>query len=121
MAAPSARAASANGSDDGGERVGVEAGAPHQRPIHFRLRKQLAAVVGLHAPSVEYRRAPSLIRVPIADQRPHEGHRVLGLPWRSDASRADGPDRFIGDEHLVQALRLRSHQLLLLLMAKLAL
>ena len=107
--------------DDRGERLGVQAGAAHQRAVDVGQRQQLGGVVGLDAAAVEDPRALGLLAGAVGDERPDERDRLLGLLGGRHPPGPDRPDRLVGDHHVAEPLGLDAGQVLLDLVAELAL
>src|SRR5688572_28014885 len=88
---------------DGCEIGGLERGATDQTAIDIGLRKQLRSVVGLHTAAVENEHLGRLLRGRMQLRTQQRVHR-LRLLWRCRLPSADGPHRFIGDDHLRNAM-----------------
>ncbi len=94
-----------------------------RRPARRRRRAARAArrVVGLDAAAVQHPRALRLLARAVGDQRADERDRLLGLLGGRDLAGPDRPDRLVRDHDLAEPLGLDPGQILLDLVAELAL
>ncbi len=114
------RAPAQHASDDLGEGVRLKRRAADESAVDVIQRQQLGGVLRLHRPAVEDPHPLRRRSVAIADQRPDEADRFLRLIGRRRAAGADRPDRLIGDHDLRQPLVGNAREVLLHLLAQLA-
>src|SRR5262249_29388840 len=79
------------------ELIRLERGATDQPAIDIGHRKYICRIARLDAAAVEDARRAGNFSIPLPDPRPDESVDLLRLIGRCVTSRADGPDRLVGD------------------------
>src|SRR5690606_13872824 len=91
---------------DRGEVLGREGGASDERPVDVGPGHDRRDIAGLDRAAVEDAdRLRGLGRVHLRQRLPDGGTHLLGVLWRRDLTRPDGPDRLVGDDERGRLLR----------------
>ena len=96
--------------DDRQEVGGVEAGAADEEAVDVGQLDQLGGVVGLDRAAVEDADAGGGLGIALGEDGADEGDRLLRLLGRRRATRADRPDRLVGDDDPVELLSVNRRQ-----------